>query len=186
MKNLILKVTESECLENPREWDNLGKMVFFHKRMNLGDDHEYYSDEYDNMQQLKNDILNYENVHTILPVYMYDHSGIVLSTAPFSCRFDSGQIGFIYATKESIDSMGCNTDKIETYLKNELEIYSKYLNNENYQYEIYEIKTCNLGCKHETLIDSCCGFFDYIEAEKEGKLQIENILYKEKQNSIPC
>ena len=37
----------------------------------------------------------------ILPVYVYEHSGSSISTSPFSCRWDSGQIGFIYiADKE--------------------------------------------------------------------------------------
>ena len=184
MKNLILKVTESECLDNPREWDNVGKMVFFHNRMNLGDEQNYYGKHnYNSWDELKNDILEWENVETILPVYIYDHSGIALSTNSFSCSFDSGQIGFIYATKETIDKIGCNTDKIETYLKNELEIYTKYLNGENYQYKIYEIETCNLGCKHETLIESCSGYFDYEHAENEGKSMLEYLL---KENEIPC
>lgn len=184
MRNLILKVSETECLDNPREWDNVGKMVFFHNRMNLGDEqNEYMNDMFNSWDKLKNNILELENVDTILPVYLYDHSGIALNTSPFSCRFDSGQIGFIYATKESIESMGCNTDKIETYLKNEVEIYSKYLNGENYQYEIYEIEICNLGCKHETLIESCMGYFDYQDAENEGNSMLEYLL---KQNKIPC
>lgn len=181
MKNLILKVTESECIDNPREWDNLGKMVFFHNRMNLGDEqNDYKYKNYNSWDELKNDIIQNENVHTILPVYIYEHSGIALSTNSFSCRFDSGQIGFIYATMESI---GCNTDKIETYLKNEIEVYSKYLNGENYKYEIYEIQTCNLDCKHETLIESCSGYFDYQDAENEGNSMLNYLL---KQNEIPC
>jgi len=33
-----------------------------------------------------------------LPLYLYDHSGITISTGPFSCPFDSGQVGFIYCS----------------------------------------------------------------------------------------
>lgn len=32
----------------------------------------------------------------ILPLYLYDHSGITISTGSFSCPWDSGQVGFIY------------------------------------------------------------------------------------------
>ena len=32
----------------------------------------------------------------ILPVYIYEHSGSAISTTPFSCRWDSRQIGFMY------------------------------------------------------------------------------------------
>lgn len=37
-----------------------------------------------------------------LPVYAYVHSGVALSTGPFSCPWDSGQSGFVYETKETI------------------------------------------------------------------------------------
>lgn len=38
--------------------------------------------------------------HIILPIYAYEHGGITLSTGSFSCPWDSGQVGWIYATKE--------------------------------------------------------------------------------------
>ena len=37
-----------------------------------------------------------------LPVYMYDHSGITIRTFPYSCRWDSGRLGYIYLTWEDI------------------------------------------------------------------------------------
>lgn len=38
-----LQVFRDEYAENPREWDNLGKMVCWHRRYNLGDKHDYES-----------------------------------------------------------------------------------------------------------------------------------------------
>ena len=43
----------------------------------------------------------------ILPLYLYDHSGIAIKVGSFICKavhaeWDSGKIGFIYATKEDI------------------------------------------------------------------------------------
>jgi hypothetical protein len=35
----------------------------------------------------------------ILPVYMYEHSGIALSTGSFGCQWDSGQLGVIFTTE---------------------------------------------------------------------------------------
>lgn len=32
----------------------------------------------------------------ILPLYLYDHSGITMNTCGFSCPWDSGQVGWIY------------------------------------------------------------------------------------------
>lgn len=37
----------------------------------------------------------------ILPLYLYDHGGITIKTNPFSCPWDSGQVGWIYAIKET-------------------------------------------------------------------------------------
>ena len=42
-----IEVTRDEFPESPRQWDNLGKMIFFHKRYDLGDKgHGYDSDDY--------------------------------------------------------------------------------------------------------------------------------------------
>lgn len=47
----------------------------------------------------------YKRGVVLLPVYKYEHSGIVYKAAesnPFSCSFDSGIIGVIYARKQDI------------------------------------------------------------------------------------
>ena len=36
-------------------------------------------------------------------LYLYDHSGITMSTGSFCDSWDSGQVGFIYVTKEDIE-----------------------------------------------------------------------------------
>jgi len=46
------------------------------------------------VKQLVADIVQRHFV--ILPLYLYDHSGITMSTSRFSCPWDSGQVGFIY------------------------------------------------------------------------------------------
>jgi hypothetical protein len=40
-----------------------------------------------------------------MPVYVYEHSGATMRTAPFSCPWDSGQSGFVYCTKEQAKQM---------------------------------------------------------------------------------
>lgn len=37
----------------------------------------------------------------ILPLYLYDHSGITMNTSGFSCPWDSGQVGFIAWSPEA-------------------------------------------------------------------------------------
>jgi len=40
--------------------------------------------------------------YAIQPLYLYDHSGITISTGAFSCPWDSGQVGFIFIPLETI------------------------------------------------------------------------------------
>ena len=84
---------------NPREWDNLGTMACYHRRYALGDQTALpmvtarlieSRSEVDGEAAL------------VLPLYLLDHSGLRMATAPFSCPFDSGRVGIIYATYNAI------------------------------------------------------------------------------------
>lgn len=51
--------------------------------------------------------------HVLLPIYVYQHSGTSMSTTPFSCEWDSGQAGFIYASKQRfLDETGYTEDEL--------------------------------------------------------------------------
>lgn len=39
----------------------------------------------------------------VLPLHLYDHSGITMSTGGFSCPWDSGQVGYIYVTPKALE-----------------------------------------------------------------------------------
>jgi hypothetical protein len=149
--------------ESPREWDNLGTMVCFHPRYDLGDKHSY-----DKRSELKNDIMENENVHTILPLYLYDHSGITISTSPFGCKWDTTQVGFIFVSKEKVKSEGIDETRVEEYLENEVKTYDQYLRGEVYGYEIVKVTTCDLGHKHEEVIESSYGYYDENECMENG------------------
>lgn len=177
----VLRIFYDDTPENPREWDNLGTMVCWHRRYDLGDEHNY-SDPREFLESLATDFLNTEsgkeviakladkefNKYSvvydkdkkgyvieaedgwnlfrgyvyetqeeaeddlrqqhefymdnplldeledeelwsifephiiILPLYLYDHSGITMRTSKFSCPWDSGQVGWIYATKDTL------------------------------------------------------------------------------------
>ena len=96
-----VKIFVDEDPTNPRtEWDNLGKMVCFHKRYNLSDEpREYDQKNYGNWDELEQAIIKDHGPCVVLPVYMLNHSGITISTNPFSCPWDSGQVGFIYCSE---------------------------------------------------------------------------------------
>lgn len=152
---------DSSC-ENPREWENVTQMAFFHKRYIMGDKMDFNWNDFESWDEIREYIETHENVHTIFPVYMYEHSGIALKVGPFHCPFDSGQIGFIYITNETIKKEKLNIEKISEYFKIELNIYCQYLNGECYGFEI--------NTEDGETLDSCYGYIgmdSVIEAAKE-------------------
>lgn len=144
---------------NPREDDNLGTMVCFHGSYILGDKHEYRQEDYCGWDELGDAISKNEDVGVILPLYLYDHSGITMSTSPFSCPWDSGQVGFIFISKEkmryeySVKNVTKKLrDRVEVYLKAEVQTYDQYLMGDVYGY-------CITNTETGEEIDNSWGFF---------------------------
>jgi hypothetical protein len=176
MKKYELKIEQDTDPMNPRtEWDNLGTMVCFHNRYDLGDKTDYRSEDYNGWDELKEGIIENEGDIVILPLYLYDHSGITISTNPFNCNFDSGRIGFIFVSKHTIKKEGIDETKVIEYLENEVETYDKYLTGDVYRYEIYEVETCSLGHEHKTLIECCGSYMSEEECESEGQSVLQHL-----------
>jgi len=158
--NKILRVFEEEQPENPREWDNFGHMICFHNRYKLGDKHDYAFGSFDSFEDLKMFVKKGLKGVVILPLYLYDHSGITISTTPFNRCWDSGQIGFIYVTKADLKREEIKKKDAEEYLKGEINTYDQYLRGDVYRYEIVEKVKCS-HCHHEeeTTVEACGGFY---------------------------
>lgn len=210
--------------ESPREWDNLGTMVCWHRHYTLGDEQphldptEYrlrmlgddviadvlisdhintWGDLLDVMRMhLKNCIHNaregyfkrsevtkelahykharanshkyatpidyalalFDEMFIHQPLYLYDHSGLSMSTGGFSCPWDSGQVGFIYAPiDKALEWVGHkertpDTDElIYKTLDAEVETYSQYLEGQVYRVTVERVDDGDS--------DSCGGFF---------------------------
>jgi len=174
MKKFELEIEQDSSPESPRTWDNLGTMVCFHKRYDLGDKTDYRSEHYDSWDELRQGIIDNEGEVFMLPLYLYDHSGITISTSPFNCNWDSGQVGFIFVSKNKVKKEGIDETKVLDYLKGEVETYDQYLTGDVYGYRVYEVETCSLGHEHKTLVDSCWGFYGEEYAEKEGRSLLEH------------
>lgn len=164
-KGYLINIYQDTYSENPREeWNNLGTMVCFHHRYNLGDKHELTLDEameHEEMLDRRGDV--------VLPLFLYDHSGITISTSPFSCSWDSGKVGYIYVTREKIRKeygwkrlTKARRENIESYLRSEVETYDDYLTGNVYGYIIEHEKEKN--------ISGCSGFYGY-DREKSGLLE---------------
>ena len=129
-KGFTIELWADENPSNPRtDFDNLGKMVCFHRHYELGDKHAL---SVENMQELirRDDVL-------YLPLYLLDHSGITMRTGNFSdCdpgAWDSGQVGIIYIDFATIRKeygkriTQAVKQKVYANLQTEVDIYDAYL-----------------------------------------------------------
>lgn len=105
--------------------------------------------------------------YIMLPLYLYDHSGITMSTGPFSCPWDSGQVGFIYMSVEQAKKEWKSiTDEKELRkqakkcMRQEVETYDDYLTGSVYGYDATDWDG--------DAISSCWGFFGYDETKENG------------------
>lgn len=165
--NRIFRMFQDDYPESPRDWDNLGTMACFHRRYTLGDkDIPFSSDDFNGWNEMEEYILKSLDAAVVLPLYLYDHSGITMNTTGFSCRWDSGQVGFIYITKDKImKEYGVKRirrqlkEKVEKMLVNEVEVYDQYLTGDVYGFNIVKVTKCEQGHEHEENEDSCSGFY---------------------------
>ena len=216
----LLQIAYDDDPMNPRkDYDNFGHMVCWHRRYNLGDEHNFEDTnellkqlvmdsvdvdklidyvksgkadgvklEYDrsaggweitsydsqfkkwfseaffeggfaeNKQDIFEslvDALPNSHLHTlaaekniILPLYLYDHSGISMSVGSFIGRaqhaeWDSGQVGWIYAAPEDIQKEFGNLSadsyqKAEALMKGEVNTYDLYLMGQCYGFRLFE------------------------------------------------
>lgn len=214
-KGYEIGIFPDDDAETSREWDNLGHMVCWHSRYNLGD--EQRRDEVEDfmkelacqvdetaearieywengngwkMLENKYGTENYSKkacemsegyVQAIiekalekvvmLPLYLYDHSGITMKTSSFNDRWDSGQVGFIYITYEKIKEEFKTSRvtramhiKMQEYLKGEVETYDMYLTGNVHGYMIRKPEGDWQG--------GCWGFFgDY-----DGKFRANDLV----------
>lgn len=150
--------------ESPRTWDNIGTMICSnHRSYNLGDE-QFDSDDYDGWADLEKHLREERDAVVVLPLGLYDHSGITMYVGSVHDRWDGGQVGFIYATAEDLkkEYPGDNgLNSMEAYLRAEVKTYDQYLRGEVYGFTVQNPRTGEE-------IDSCWGFYGVEAAEEEA------------------
>jgi len=157
-KKYQIIIENDECPVNPRDEYNLSSMVCFHGGYSLGDDHNYNSDDFQSFENIERQLYKDFDIAIIKPLYMYDHSGLVIRTSPFSCRFDSGQIGFVFLSKQAVRN-NFNIKRVtkeylnlaDDIIENEVDTYNYYIQGECYRFSIFEPSA-------KEMIDCCSGF----------------------------
>jgi hypothetical protein len=179
-------------LDPRKEFDHLGTMTCFHNRYGLGDKTELRSGQFDGWQSLADYLKEEEEAVIILPLYLIDHSGISMRCGQdFSdCdpgHWDSGQVGFIWISKEKMKSEYGNCGQIAQQkamkcLEAEVEMYSAYIEGDVWMYSIEDEDGESVG--------GCGGFYgssnenmehmnNYIRSEIEGLLKEKFPLFPE-------
>jgi len=105
-----------------------------------------------------------------------------MSTGPFRCPWDSGEVGFIYVSMERARKEWSGTDeeireKAEKYLRSEVEEYDQYLTGDVWGYRIFETASEEDDEEGEEL-ESCWGFFGDDVCKEEAKSTAEYLASK--------
>lgn len=157
-KGYTIEIHYDEWGESPRNWDNFGTMACYHRRYTIGDEKQY-----EDPIALQEYLTTSEDM-IYLPVYMYEHSGIALSTSPFGDRWDSGQIGFIYMTKEKAKEEGITEYEALDRLDREVKTMDDFVRGNVYGYKVFNDEGEEL--------DSCWGYIGRIEDCEEAAEQV--------------
>ena len=186
--NKIIRIIQDTDPESPRTWCNLGTIAYKHRRYKLGEEEisdpiEWLEDMlnkdrayvYTNerLQQLGDEFLK---KYIALPIFIYDHSGITISTSSFTCRWDSGQVGYIYASLDDVrKEYGVKRvskktrEKVVRVLQSEIDAFDQYLTGDVYGFIIED--------EDGNHIDSCWGFFGSNPMENGMSCHIERELW---------
>lgn len=105
-----------------------------------------------------------------LPLWLYDHSGITMScgtrTYPYDDQWDSGQVGWIFAMKDTLIKEGAAKEEnwreiAKKTMEVDVKLYDYFLTNQVYGYTLYEAAQPEDPDEkpdwEET--DSCWGFY---------------------------
>lgn len=169
--NNIIEVVYDSDPESPREWENVGTMDVLYRNLTIKESDIDYREIESEEQLLK--AIHDDGALVILPLMIYDHSGLHIYVGTTGDRWDSSRVGYIYATEKSIiANFGADYDlaKVEELLRIEVELFDKYLKGEVYGYRIYAQTTCG-SCHHieKEEVDSCYGFFSPEDAMERAK-----------------
>ena len=179
----MVKILQDHDAWSPREYDeHFSEMACWHRRYALGDkiDREIDPEEYwqNLVSKFVSDVdteeLSISDCQKLLKekifwmdLYLYDHSGITMSCSkhgnPFTCPWDSGQVGFIWISRKDVEEYyGVHgqdwKETAESILKDEVKEYDYYLRGDVYGFQLLEYVSDGEDSEWED-VDSIWGFY---------------------------
>lgn len=154
--NNVIYWDSRDPIADQDDWDYVKDAIWEDiEKARLGEDRSIASEAWDAYRTLQKVRKKYDSVSEwisdlvdeyfcVLDLYLYDHSGITMSTRPFSCPWDSGKVGFIYAPWDPKAPSGkhgephgiTDPEKLKAALVQEVETYDLYLTGQVYGFEI--------------------------------------------------
>lgn len=149
--------------ESPREWDNICIIHIAHGSYSFGDKH------HSNLESAKEAEREAKRTgDLVLPLYMYDHSGITIALTPFSCPWDSGQVGFVQVPRKKM---------MEEFSK---KIFTKQLKEKGREIAKGEVEALDIYIRGDIVGyvidedgDSCWGYYSVEDAMMEAKSVVD-------------
>lgn len=172
--------------ESPRTFcEPLGTMYTAHRRYcpeEQFDAHFNINEVFDG--KLGNFRDSFLKQYIALPIYLYDHGGLAVSTSSFCDSWDSGFFGIIAISLQKVrEEYGWKVitqerrKKIESYLQGEIDTYNEWLHGEVYGFDISVDEDKDEDGVLPEIDESCWGFY--------GDDGIEEII-REAKASIDC
>ncbi len=192
-KDFIIEIVADDNPVSPRQWDNLGTMFCWHPEYELGDGlPERMKQRFSRWNATEVEAFErWKNLHRkhllVLPLYLYDHSGVAFSATPFACCWDSGHVGWIYATHDRLKEVyavdvvtPAILEQAREVLLHEVKAYDQYLGGDVWGYVIREKHKKR---RHQVLA-SCFGFYGQ-EGLQECLTQARQAADAEERNQLP-
>lgn len=184
-KGYRIKTYQDDEPDNPRDWDNLGKIFYGHKRYVLGEVDVRKEEDCYSWDDVEKRIIELYDPLVILPLYLYDHGILRIKIGDFYdsqlpqgyAHFDTGMVGFVIAERDKVrKEYGVQRiskklrEQVKQILEDEIDVFDKYLSGQVYAYVI----------EGDGYV--CSGFYDYDEMVKYAKEQIDAEIEKERRD----
>ena len=178
-EDMTIRIEWETDIESPRnECDNMGRLVFLENRYVTGDDTA-------SQDEIKRIMKDPEVVW--LPVYVYAHSGVTVSTSPFSCYWDSWLGGIVYAYRNEAAKWGGFTVKgeeldtiIRKNLQTEVDTYDQFVTGDVYYFQIIKEDEN----EDEEILDDCGGLYG-LDYAKQYALDNAKCIYERNFHQLP-
>ena len=147
---LVVKIYPDDDTPSPREDDNLGHMVCWHLRRNLGDERIGIGEHGRTVKEVEQWLVQTRQALIVLPLWIYEHGQVTMTAREEvyqnypDKQWDAGQVGFIYITAEKIreeysEQVSAELlQKVREYLRSEVDVYDQYLQGDVWGYVIQE------------------------------------------------